>query len=90
MWILTITFSSPDDNELSPVHRHSLAMGKSDFDHTAVLDWYKNEMKEFAAGGDVFCGATTSFKRITMGLIAYLSVRPEHYLLPKYNLLGPF
>ena len=38
VWLLTITFPDPDGDDLSPFHTHTLAIGKGNQDHTAVMD----------------------------------------------------
>ena len=90
VWILTITFPNPNGDELSPFHTRTLAIGKGHLDHTAVMDWYANEIKELASGDDYFFGNIKSFKRVKMGLVAYLSDRPEKCSLLREMLLGTF
>ena len=90
MWIITITFPNPTGDNLSPFRTRTLAIGKGHLDHTAVMDWYANEIKELASGDDYFIGNIKSFKRVKMGLIAYLSNRPETCSLLKEMLLGTF
>ena len=46
--LLTITFLDPDGDDLSPFHTRTLARGKWHQDHTAVMDWYANEIKELS------------------------------------------
>ena len=42
-----------------------------------MVNCYTDENKELATGDDYSYGAKKSFKRVKMGLIAYLSDRPE-------------
>ena len=49
-----------------------VTIGKGHLDHIAIMDWYVDEVKELAAGDDYFFGAARSFKRVKMGIIAYL------------------
>ena len=56
VWLLTITFPDPDGDDLSPFHTRTLAIGKGHQDHTAVMDWYAKEIKEYQKEMIIFVG----------------------------------
>ena len=78
VWILTITSPNPNGEELSPFHTRALAVDKEQLDHTAVMDWYPDEIKDLAGGDEYLFEITKSFKRSKRELIACLSDRPEN------------
>ena len=54
VWILTITIPNPNVDGLSPFYTRTLAIGKGYLDHSAVMDWYANEIKELASGDGAY------------------------------------
>ena len=55
-----------------------------------MMDGYTAEIKQLAADDDYFFGAAKSSKIIKVGLITYLSDRPEKCSLLKEQRLGTF
>jgi hypothetical protein len=49
-------FPDPVDDDLSPFHISTLAIGKGHDDHTAVMDRCANEIKDVSTGNDFFVG----------------------------------
>jgi hypothetical protein len=90
VWLLTIKFTDPGGDDLSPFYTRMLAIGKGHEDHTGVIDWYANEIKYLAAGSDFFNRSSNSFKRVKMRLISYLADRPEKCSLLKEIFLGKY
>ena len=87
---MAASFPSSNGNELSLCHTRTLAIGKGYLEHTAVMDWYVNEIKELASGDDYFFVNIKSSKIVKMGRIAYLSDRPEKCSLLREMLLETF
>ena len=79
MWILTVTFPDPDECSTSKFHTYYLAVGKSSNDHTAVIDHYLQEIETLSKGIEVFTAG--KFIRIQMGLLAYITDRPERHAI---------
>ena len=81
MWILTVTFPDPDVCATSKCHTYCLAVGKSSRNHQPVIDHYLKEIEELINGVKVFSSIDGEFKRIQMGLLAYIADRPERYAI---------
>ena len=73
VWILTVTFPDPDGCATSKFHNYCLAVGKSSMNHQPVIDYYLKEIKQLTNGVEVFCGVNGEFKRVQMGLLAYVA-----------------
>ena len=90
VWILTLTFPDPDGSSTSRFHTYCVAIGRGSQDHTPVINWLARQIKELAEGDYYYCGADKGYKRVKMGLIAYLADRPERASLFKTMLLGTY
>lgn len=90
VWFLTITFLNQNGDEISQFHTRTRTISKGKFDHTAIMDWYTGEINKLAADNDCFFNTTKVFKRDKIGLIAWLSNRPETCLLLREMPLGTF
>jgi len=77
IWILTVTFPDPEGDATSPFHTHCIAIGKSSMDHTPVLDYYFSEIEKLMSGINVYCGVDVKIKHVQLGVIAYITDRPE-------------
>ena len=89
MWFLTITFPSPNVEELAAFHIRALGIDKGNLNHAAVMDWYAKQIKELA-GGDDFLRNYKVLYNDQDGPYCLLSIRPEKYLLLKEQRLGMF
>ena len=90
VWILTITFPNPNGNATSKFHTHCVAVGKASSNHTAVIDYFLSEFETLMSGINVYCGMTCKFKRIQMGVLAYIADRPERSALLHTLHLGTY
>ena len=81
VWILTVTFPDPDGCATSKFHTYCLAVGKSSMNHQPVIDYYLKEIEKLTNGVEVFCGVDGEFKRVQMGLLAYIADRPERHAI---------
>ena len=90
IWILTVTFPNFDENATSEYHTHVLAMGRSYDDHTPVIDYYFNELKNIREG--VFRYSATHGKVINtcFDVLAYSADTPERRFILKQRLLGTY
>ena len=80
--ILTVTFQDADGNATSQFQTFFLAVGKSSKDHQPVLDHYMDEVEILTKEGvDVFCATVEVYKRVQMGLLAYIADRPERHAM---------
>ena len=50
IWILTVTLPIIGKNATSPFRTHCLAIGRALYDHTAVIDYYLNEIVSMRNG----------------------------------------
>ena len=64
-------FPNPNGDKLSQFHTRTLAIGEGHLDHTAMMDWYADEIKELASVDDYFFRNIKSFKRANIGRITY-------------------
>ena len=90
VWMHTITLPDPRRNATSPFHTYCIAVGQGKLDHTAVINWYAQEMEELMKGRDYYCGVRRKFIFAKLGLVASLADRPEKAFILKTALLGTY
>jgi hypothetical protein len=77
VWVLTVTFCPPEDMKSSGRYTHVLAIGKSDSDHTAVINHYMGKAEELMSGFDCYFGDTNRIERVALGMLCWSADRPE-------------
>ena len=81
VWILTITISDPDGSTTSKYHTWCVAIGKSSSDHQPVIDYYLKEVAILTKGVSLFDPIQGKGVKVQMGLLAYISDRPERHAI---------
>ena len=77
VWMLTVTICPPENMKTSGRYTYILAIGKSDADHSEVIDHYLEEADKLMKGFDCYFGATNKIERVALGLLCWSADRPE-------------
>jgi len=81
VWVLTVTFCPPEDMKSSGRYTHVLAIGKSDSDHTAVINHYMGKAEELMSGFNCYFGDTNRIERVALGMLCWSADRPEQQFI---------
>ena len=77
VWILTVTICPPENMKSSGRYTYILAIGKSDADHSEVIDHFLEEADKLMKGFDCFFGATNKIEHVALGTLCWSADRPE-------------
>jgi hypothetical protein len=90
IWIMTITIPNPDGCATSKYHTYCLTIGKSRNDHQAVIDFYLKEVATLTKGVILFDPFHIKYIKVQMGLITYITNRPERHVIVHQSQAGVF
>ena len=90
VWILTVTLAEPGLNSTSKYHTHCLAIGRSNQDHTPVIDYYfgPQELQKIRRGVVRYSAIEGRLVNTSFDLLAYSTDRPERSSILKSRHLG--
>ena len=69
VWVLIVTICPPENMKSSGRYTYILAIGKSDADHSEVIDHFLEEADKLMKGFDCFFGATNKIERVALGIL---------------------
>ena len=81
VWILTATVCPPESKKLSDMYTYVLAIGRSDQDHTPVINHFIKQLNELKTGFYWYNGNSNKMERVAFDMIAYSADRPERQSL---------
>ncbi len=76
-----VTVCHPDGMESLHLYTYVLAMGKSNEDHTPVVEHFMRKASKLMAGFDYYDGVSNTIKRMALGVIVWAADHPEHQTL---------
>ena len=77
VWLFAVTVCPPHSDISTGSYTRILAMGKSGNDHTDVINYFHNEIKDMMKGFRIFCRKTNTLRWISLGLLYTSADRPE-------------
>ena len=90
VWILTVTVSPPYNEKSSGKYTYVLAMGKSSNDHTKVIEFFHNEVRELMNGFDCYDCRKDEIRKTAFGLLFHSADRPERQSVAETRQEGDF
>ena len=81
VWIMTVTISAPLDKINTGKYTFVLAMGRSNNDHTKVIEHYRKEARELMDGFEVYFACRNEIKVTALGLLFHSGDRPERQVV---------
>jgi len=81
VWILTATVCPPESKKLSDMYTYVLAIGRSDQDHTPVINHFIKQLNELKTGFYWYNGNSNKMERVAFDMIAWSADRPERQMI---------
>ena len=81
VWIMTVTISAPLDKINTGKYTFVLAMGRSNNDHTKVIEHYHREARELMGGFEAYFACRNEIKKTALGLLFHSGDRPERQVI---------
>ena len=78
---MTVTISAPLDKINTGKYTFVLAMGRSNNDHTKVIEHYRKEARELMDGFEVYFACRNEIKVTALGLLFHSGDRPERQVV---------
>ena len=71
VWVLTVTICPPEDMKSSGRYTYVLAIGKSDANHSEVINHYMHQAEELMKGFDCYFGNSNKIERVALAMLCW-------------------